>query len=260
MKLHRIYGMLLRHYYILIKSPDRLSEAFYWPLIDILIWGLTSLYYAHTSHISNFVLIILSGIIFWTVIWRGQQEISMTILEELWNKNLVNIFTAPLTFSEWITSVMIVSVIKTAASFIFVAVLSFFLYKMNIFFYGFYLIPFLLLFTMTSWSVGFVVIGLILRYSTRVQTLAWSMIAIIAPFSAIYYSLSALPLWAQKVALVIPTSYIFESMREVMQKGTLDPMKLYVSLALNIVYLIFSFIYLRKSYNKVLEKGLVKVY
>lgn len=260
MKWHRIYAIILRHFYILRRSPDRMSEAFYWPTIDILIWGLTSLYFSKTSNVPHFVLLIISGIIFWTVIWRGQQEITMSLLEDLWNKNLVNIFVAPLTLTEWIVAIIIGGIIKTAMSFFFATVLALILYKTSIFYYGFYLLPFLLLIILTAWSVGFFVAGLILRYSTKIQTLAWSLIAIIAPFSAIYYSLSTLPLWAQKIALFIPTTYVFEGMREVIQKGTLDPVKLYVSLVLNIIYLILSLIYLKKSFNRVLEKGLVKVY
>lgn len=260
MKFHRIYAVILRHFYILRRSPDRMSEAFYWPTIDILIWGLTSLYFSRTSNIPHIVLIILSGIIFWTFIWRGQNEITMSLLEELWNKNLVNIFVAPLTLSEWIIAVLIGGLIKTGMSFFFVIILSLILYKTSVFYYGFYLLPFLLLFILTAWSVGFFVAGLILRYSTKIQTLAWSMIAVISPFSAAYYSLSTLPLWAQKVALFIPTSYVFEAMREVIQKGTLDPHKLFVSFLLNAVYLLLSLVYLKKSFDKVLEKGLVKVY
>src|SRR5437762_2864483 len=62
------------------------------------------------------------------IFWRAQREISTGLLEELWNKNLINIFVSPLTFSEWLISIFIVSIIKTAISFLFMCFLAFLLY------------------------------------------------------------------------------------------------------------------------------------
>ncbi len=260
MKWHRLYAMLLRHFYIFKQSPDRISEVFFWPLVDILIWGVTGLYFAQVSHYPNIVVLLLSGLILWTLVFRGQQEIPMALLEELWNKNLINIFTSPLTFTEWFVSSILLGILKTIVSFIFITLLALFLYKLNILMYGFYLIPFTLLLVWFSWTVGFFVTGLIMRYSTRVQTLAWSLIAILSPFSGIYYSIAILPQWAQFIARFVPTSYIFEGMREVVAKGTISPDKLLIAFALNFVYFIFAFWYFKKSFQKVLQKGLVKVF
>lgn len=260
MKLHRIYAVVFHHFYILKSSPDRISDVFYWPTIDILVWGLTGVYFAKASSFPNVLVILLSGIIFWTLVYSGQREISLALLEELWNRNLINLFTSPLTYFEWIIGIIIVAIIKSGLSFSIAILLAIALYKINVFHYGLYLLPFIILLTMTAWSVGFVVAGLILRYTTRVQTLAWSMIAIISPFSGIYYSISILPDWAQKVALFIPTSYIFEGMREVILKGTLDVNKLYISFILNAIYFVLSLIYLKRSFNKTLTRGLVKLH
>jgi ABC-2 type transport system permease protein len=113
---------------------------------------------------------------------------------------------------------------------------------------------------MTGWAVGFFVAGVILRYGTRVQFIAWSLIAVISPFSALYYPLSVLPQWAQDVARFIPTSYIFEGAREIIYKGHLSLDKIYWSLGLNLIYLTLGFIFLRLSFDKVLQKGMKRVY
>jgi ABC-2 type transport system permease protein len=112
---------------------------------------------------------------------------------------------------------------------------------------------------LTGWWVGFGVAGIILRYGTRVQTLAWSLVAVFAPFSAIYYPLSILPHWAQMVAAVIPVSYIFEGSRQIIATGQIDMSKLIVSFVLNALYILLSFLFLERSFKKVLKKGLVKV-
>ena len=261
MKLHRIYAIILRFLYTFRHSWDRISDTFYWPTLDIVLWGITSTYFtSYAPGTSKVVLIVLSAILLWIIVWRGQYEITIGVLEDLWNRNLVNIFVAPLKFSEWIISVIILGVIKATMSFSFGLIVAFILYKIKLFAYGLYLIPFALLLIMTGWWIGFFIAGLIIRYGSRIQTLAWTAPWIISPFSAIYYPVSSLPDWAQKIALITPTSYVFEGAREVIEKGTLDPNKLYVSFLLNLIYLILSLIFLRKSFKKALQIGLVKVY
>ncbi len=261
MKTHRIIAILLRYIFLFKHSFDRLSDAFYWPTIDLLIWGLTSLYFRKFMPDQSYiVLVIMSGLLLWLVVWRGQYEITVNLLEDLWNKNLVNIFVSPLKFSEWISSFLLLGLIKAIISLSFASLLAFFLYKFKIFIFGFYLLPFFIILIMMGWWVGFIVAGIVLRYGTRLQTLAWAAIAVVSPFSAVYYPVSILPNWAQKIALFVPTSYVFEGAREVISKGHLDPNKLYIGFALDCFYLCLSLIFLRKSFDKVLEKGLVKLY
>jgi len=258
MKVHRICGVILRYLYLFKHSINRLADAFYWPVIDLLLWGLTISYMKEISGL-NVVTVVISGILLWLIVWRGQYEISVNLLEELWNRNLINIFGSPLKFSEWIVSVVLLGLIKAAMSFTFAALVAFFLYKVKIFVYGFYLLPFMLSLFMTGWWVGFLVNGLVFRFGTKVEQFAWSLIYIISPFSGIYYSISILPLWAQKVSTIVPTSYIFEGARQIIFTGKTDLNKLMISFGLNAIYLILSLIFLKKSYAKALDKGLVKM-
>ncbi|MGI5828078.1 MAG: ABC transporter permease [Patescibacteria group bacterium] len=261
MKLHRIYAIILRYMYLFKHSFDRLSDAFYWPTIDLLLWGLTSSFLkSFAPNASTIVLIIVSGILLWIIVWRAQYEITVNLLEDLWNKNLINIFVSPLSFNEWISSFLVIGLIKGLLSIAFASVVAYILYKVQILTLGFYLLPFIALLILIGWSVGFFVAGLILRFGTRVQTFAWTLVAILMPFSAIYYPLSILPQWAQTVARLIPTSYIFEGAREVIETGNISIDKLIWSFGLNLVYLIASFLFLRQSFRTILNKGLVSVY
>jgi ABC-2 type transport system permease protein len=242
-------------------SLASVTDAFYWPAIDLFIWGLTSRFFdMQKGGAHGIMVIIISGLLFWIIVWRAQYEITVNLLLEFWDKNFINLFVTPLKFTEWIVSVLIIGIIKAAASFIFAVFLSYFLYQIKIFFYGWYFMPLILLLILTGWWVGFFVAGIILRYGSKMEILAWSAIAAISPFSAIYYPVSILPDWAQKVAWFIPTSYVFEGARQIIKKGSLDMRLVWISLFLNIVYLFLSFIFLKKSFNKVLEKGLAKIY
>ncbi len=260
MKLHRIYGIVLRYLFLFRRSFDRLSDAFYWPTIDLLVWGLTSSYLrSFAPKTSPIILIIVSGILLWLITWRAQYEVTVNLLEDLWNKNLINIFVSPLKFSEWIVSFLIVGIVKAIASVIFASGVAFILYKVHILNYGYYLVPFFASLMITGWAIGFFVAGLILRYGTRIQTLAWSFVAIFSPFSAIYYPLSILPNWAQKIGQLIPITYIFEGSRQIIATGHMDSDKLIISFALNLIYIILAFWFLTRSFKAVLNKGLVKV-
>jgi ABC-2 type transport system permease protein len=238
-----------------------MSDVFYWPTIDLLLWGLTSSYFrSFISDKNHIIMMIVSGILLWIIVWRGQYEITVNLLEELWSKNLINLFVSPLKFSEWLVSVVIVGILKAVISFSFAGLVAFMLYKVKIFSLGFYLLPLSGLLIITGWWVGFLVGGLILRYGTKIQTFAWAAVMLISPFSAIYYPLSTLPAWAQKVAVFVPTSYVFEGARQVIDHGSLDWNKLLVCLAINLVYLTLALRFINSSFSKILKKGLVKVY
>lgn len=261
MKLHRIWGVILRYNYLFKHSLDRQVDAFYWPTVDLVLWGITSSYLVSKSKDFSFVLLmIVSGIVLWIILWRGQYEFTVNILEDMWNKNLVNMFCSPLKLSEWIAAFVALGIVKAAISTSFAGAVALILYKTNLFIYGFKLLPFLFLLLMTGWCVGLFVGGLIIRYGGKVQNFAWSMVFLIAPFSAVYYPLSALPHWAQKVAWFVPSSYVFEGAREVILHGAVDGGKIGIAFALNLFFLILGLIFFKNSFKKVLRKGLVKQY
>lgn len=261
MKWHRIYAIILRFLYFFRHSLDRIMDNFYWPTLDLFLWGLTSTYLSSFfSDSSAVVVTIVSGILFWILVYRGQHEVSVNLLEDMWNKNLVNLFVSPLKFSEWIASFIILGIIKAALSFSFAIVLAYLLYRVNIFAYGVHLVLFLPLLIMTGWWVGFMVAGVILRFGTRVQSFAWTLVWVISPFAALYYPVSALPEWAQIVSRGIPVSYIFEGAREVLATGRVNAIYLLIALGLNLLYLGLAIVFLRSSFNAVLKRGLVRLH
>ena len=42
MKWHKIYGLSLRHFYLIKSSFPRLIDLIYWPTIQIFLWGFIS--------------------------------------------------------------------------------------------------------------------------------------------------------------------------------------------------------------------------
>ena len=261
MRFHRIWAVVLRNMYVFRESFDRLSDIFYWPIIDLILWGITSVYFKSlTVDTVPITMMIVSGIIFWTMTRRVQMEMSLGILEDLWNRNLVNLFVAPLKVSEWIAALLGIGLLKALISGVFATFVGYLLYKVGILAYGWYLGIFIFLLALNGIWLGFLVSGLLLRFGTKVQAFTWSTIFILAPFSAVFYPVSILPYWAQIIAKAVPTSYVFEAGRELLFTGKVDLQKFIISMILSIFYTVLTYKFFTRSFKKVLERGLVNLY
>ncbi len=257
MNLRIVKALIIGYFYYWKHSLDRIGDSFYWPAVNLVLWGLTSVYIKNASTgIPNIVLVILSGVVFWLVIWRAGHEISINILEEFWNNNLVNIFATPVRISEWILANILLSILKMLITLSFAALLAYLLYAFNIFTYGFYLIPFIVSLLITGWVLGFFIAGFIIRFGRTIQTVAWTVPFILQPFIALYYPISTLPHWAQTVSKFIPATYVFEGMREILFTGHLSYDKLLYSFGLNIIYLATAIYFFVTMFNQSRKLGL----
>lgn len=249
MNFDRIGALALRHLYPLKRDFDLLSDMIYWPMVDTILWGVTSQWLSDSSGNAELIVAILLGLILWNVIWRSQAEVSRNLMDEIWNNNLVNIFSTPLTIGEWVVTVLLLSILKTMITLIIVVPVMFLLYTVNIFVLGWWLPIFFLGTIMTGWWIGFISAGIVLRYGPKVQTVIWTLPGILLPFSAIFFPLDKLPLFLQPIARVIPTTYILESMRAVISGLAVDPWQLALSFGLNIVFLVVCIWYFMRSFE-----------
>ena len=237
MKWHRIQALFLRHLYPLRRDFDLMSDIAYWPLVDTILWGVTGQWLSDTSGVTSIIATVLMGLIFWNVIWRAQSEVGRNLMDEIWNENLVNIFSTPLTVVEWLGSVVGLSLIKTMITLAVITPVIYFLYHVNALTLGLWLPVFFGLSVMTGWWIGLVSAGIVLRGGPKVQTVIWTLPGALLPFSAIYFPVDKLPHAMQTVSWMLPTTYVMESMRSVLFTGTLNPSFLWKSLFLNILML-----------------------
>ncbi len=259
MNFSHIRGVFLKYYYSLIKGPHQLSDLFYWPLIDILLWGLTSVWIQRQNDIPQLPLILMTALIFWQVAWRGSIDISFNLLQELWHRNLVNLFSTPLKISEWIAGVLLICLSKLGVTICFGTLMVYLLYSLNILAIGWAFLPFAALLIIFGWSIGFLSAGLIVYWGHRMEMLAWMSAFAFAPFSAVFYPASSLPEWAQIVAWCLPTTYVFEGMRQVLTLRVIPWHYLQMSLILDILFLTLSVFFFRYMFEKSRAKGLARL-
>jgi ABC-2 type transport system permease protein len=259
MKITRIFAVFLRHWYAAISNPERWLEIFYWPLFDLLLWGITGFAIQNRVGEANQVgFIIILGMLLWLILQRMQHEVSMCFLTDMWDSNLVNLFISPLSFQEWFFAVTVVGFIKMMLSFLFAISVAFVMYQLNLFALGITLVPIFGLLLLFGWAIGAMVVSVLFLFGSKAQTFSWIIITFIAPFSAIYYSVSALPNWAQFLGKLLPASYAFEAARKLLTTNILDYQILWRGYVLALLYVLFSLFMLRQSIYLSLQRGLFK--
>ena len=71
----RIGALLSRHLYLYQRSVARLLEIFYWPFLDLIVWGFITIYLAEQGkQLHGAVTFFLGALILWDVLFRAQQE------------------------------------------------------------------------------------------------------------------------------------------------------------------------------------------
>ena len=96
-----------------------------------------------------------------------------------------------------------------------------------------------------------------MRYGHSFEELAWAIIFILLPFSCVYYPLDSLPYIMQKIAQVFPPVYVFESMRKILIDNQVELQQLYVIIALNFSYLLFSVLFFLRMIKSSRNNGLL---
>jgi ABC-2 type transport system permease protein len=87
---------------------------------------------------------------------------------------------------------------------------------------GFGLVPIGAVLLVVGWSVSLFVIGLVLRYGSGAEALAWGVMFILLPLSGVFYPIESLPAVLQPIALVLPTTHAFEALRDLVDDKGLD--------------------------------------
>ena len=234
----RVRAVLRRHGYLIVKSWTRIVSMMYYPTVTMVVWAFLTLFLAPTN---NFLRdapgFFIGAVLLWDVLFRGQLGVSLTFIEELYARNLGNLFVSPLTLSEFIAGQLAMSVLRALIGVGGACVFAFVLFRFSIFSLGLPLIAFFVNLLVFGWAIGLAMSGMILRLGLGAEELAWAAIFIIAPISGVYYPIGVLPAWMQTLAWGIPSAHVFEGMRALLVDGVFRWDHFWTAVALNLVYL-----------------------
>ena len=258
MNVGRIGGLLSRHLYLYQRSVARLLEIFYWPFLDLVVWGFITIYLAKQGNsLHGAVTFFLGALILWDVLFRAQQGIALSFLEEMWARNLMNLFASPLTVGEYLVATMVMSILKVMAVGSLMMMFALLVYSYDIFAIGLTLIPFIFNLLLSGWIIGVLTTSIIMRFGQQAEVLAWGMVFLFQPISCVFYPLEVLPSVLQKIAWMVPPAHIFEGMRQVLLYDEFPGLHLMWAMGLNAVYLVGMVLWFYHTFNICKERGML---
>lgn len=243
MSWQRISGLILRIYYLYKRNPSRLADLFFWPMMELVVWGYVSVYLMQSgSGVPRFVGFFLGALILWDMLFRANLGVVVSYLEDVWTKNLLNLFASPLTPGEYLTGLLISSFFRVLIGGVFMTIIAFAFYQFNVLKLGLPLVAFFLNVLLMGWSLGLVSTAIIVRFGQSAEILAWAFAILFQPFSAVFYPISVLPPFLQAVARFVPASHVFEGMREVVATGHFSASDFFWALGLNGLYAVLAIV------------------
>ncbi|HEX7045543.1 MAG TPA: ABC transporter permease [Burkholderiales bacterium] len=236
--LRRIGALVLRHLYLLRGSWPRVLELMYWPTVQMILWGFITIFLVgNSSWVAQASGVLISAVLLWDVLFRGQLGVSLVFLEELWSRNLGQLFVSPLRPWELVAALVTMSLIRTLIGVGGAALVAIPLFDYSVFDIGLPLIAFFVNLIVMGWSIGLLVSGLVLRHGLGAEGLAWFVVFALQPVTGVYYPIDILPEWLQSVAFFLPSSHVFTGMRAVLFEQVFRADLLLNAVVLNVAYL-----------------------
>jgi ABC-2 type transport system permease protein len=239
MNLTHVKGVFKRQLYWERHSPAILVDMLAWPVIELFVWGLlTAFLQSHPGAVPAPFGFLLGGILLWDLLFRANLGVAMAFLEDAaWSKNLLNILVAPVTPFEYLLGALGWTFTKLAAGWAIMAVTAWVAFSFGVLTIGPGLVLFAFALVLFGVALAMVVLAMLLRFGEEAEILAWAFAGLIAPLAGVYYPLSVLPDWARTIAVALPPSHVFESMRTVLSGGAMPWGRLVLALGLDVVYL-----------------------
>ena len=251
-----MYGLFLRHFYLIKGSLPRILDLIYWPTIQIILWGFISKFFSiYSDYYNNTVGIILTCAILYDILFRSSISFNMLFLEEIWSRNFTNLFIAPLKLKEIIISLIFTALIRTLIGLVPAVILTSPLFGVSILKLG---LPLLLLFLslyIFGITLGLFVSAGLMRFGPSFENIAWSSLFLLAPLGCIYYPIEILPDFFQVIAKGLPLVHIFDETRNILLNDTFNYENLKIAFTLNLIYLIFGITLFYYSFLKARIKG-----
>ena len=256
MNFKRMYGLFLRHFFLIKSSFPRVLDLIYWPTIQIILWGFISKFFSiHSDFFNNTVGVILTCAILYDFLFRSSISFNMLFLEEIWSRNFTNLFIAPIKVSEILISLIFTALIRTMIGLVPAIMITSPLFGISILDLGiplFFLFLSLYLFGIT---LGLFVSSGLLRFGPAFENIAWSSLFLLAPLGCIYYPIEILPSFFQFLAKCLPLVYIFDEARSILINQVVNYNNIINAFYLNLIYLLLGVSLFYYSFSKARKKG-----
>src|SRR4051794_34417328 len=220
----RMRAIARRHAYVLVRSPHRLFDVTLWPLVDVVLFGSLAAFVGtnEASGPAKASAYLLAGIVLWHVIYQSQIAMSTGLLEETWTRNLLNLMVTPIREIEYVGGVALFGMVKLVMGVGVMVLGAFVFFSFSTWSLGVGLVPIGAVLLLVGWAISLLVMGLVLRWGTGAEALAWGVMFVLLPLSGVFYPIDALPTVLQPIALLLPTTHAFTALRSLVDGNGTD--------------------------------------
>lgn len=255
MNLNHVKAILLQELFITTRYVEVIMDLFFFPFINVIVFGFISLYLSgdKQSIAGQYVLL---GMLLWQIIWIIQYSVSVGSLWNIWSRNLSNLFIAPLRVREYIFAHALSGTIKALVMLLITMVLSVYIFNFNILNIG--IVNLVLTFinlALFAFAIGIAALGLIFRFGTRIQALAWGLVPVFQPLSAAFYPVEVLPFPLKIIAYLFPATFAFEGARWGLLHHTINWQLFGLSFLENAIYLIVCTVFFAQMFKTSKNSG-----
>ncbi len=208
-QLIRIYAFAYRNYIFAIRNFFTFAEMLFWPVIGILSIGLMGGFLGLKGNMREFL---LTGAIVAGVFQTSQLDVAYGFLYDVWSKSVKQTFIAPVRNMDYIAGSWLIGTGRGIITFFMLAALAalFFKFRMPP---GFALWASLAGVYLTAMITGMMTIFFIFMFGQRIDIIAWMMSALTMLLCGIYYPVTYLPPFFERLAQFIPLTYFLEYFR-----------------------------------------------
>jgi ABC-2 type transport system permease protein len=257
----RVGAVIRRHFYVTIHSTTRLIELGFWPVVDLVLWGMITTFLAGAgAELPVPVSFFLGAVILWDLVFRSKNAVALCLLEEAHSRNLISMFASPVTPTEYLAGAVAWGLAKVALTWTVMAMLAWALFHFGVLTIGPQIAAYAAVLIVYGISLALVVIGCVLRFGYAADELTWALAGLVVPFSAVFYPVAALPGWARAVAAAVPPAHVFESLRASLAGRTSAWGSVPFAAVLAVTYLGVGFAFARAMFRDLLRRGSITRY
>lgn len=262
MRLQAIIGISSRQLHLMRGTPMRVLPMFSWVALDIVIWGLMTRYLdSVTDSEIDLQRILLGAVIFWSFHVHLMQGVTAAFLEDIYSRNLLNLFATPLSLSEYLVGLILTSVGTSVTGLMLMAGLASGIFGLPLTSFGVTIIPSALVLCSFGVALGILASALVMRFGQSFGPLVFAIPALLMPFAGVFYPLSSVPAWMRYVGHLLPPSYVFETLRAITRNQPVpSPALLMVAFGLAAIYIVFASFIFARVFRHSVNTGLLARY
>jgi len=100
----------------------------------------------------------------------------------------------------------------------------------------------------------------VLRLGPASEWLIWPIPTLVSPFVGVFYPVTILPAWMRAISSILPPTYVFQGLREVVAGKPAPWDRLGVGLALAVVFVVLACLMFAAVYRYAIRTGLIARY